>query len=92
MDNIGLDGETARLLVENFPYLRCIGIDSISINAYRNKEEGREAHKILLETGILIVEDMNLTELNAPVKELIVAPMQIKGADGVPVTVVAVLE
>jgi HAD superfamily hydrolase (TIGR01549 family) len=89
LNNIGLDEKTAKYLVENFPNLRAVGIDSVSINAYNNKEEGRKAHKILLGAGILIVEDMYLRALDKPVQKLILAPLQVENADGVPVTVMA---
>jgi len=89
LNNIGLDEKTAKFFVEKFSNLQGIGIDSISINGYKDKEEGRKAHKILLNANILIVEDMDLSALSVPVKKLIVAPLQVEYADGVPVTVMA---
>lgn len=90
--NIGISREVALYLRNEFPYLRAIGIDSISINAYEEKQSGRDAHKVFLggEREILVVEDMDLSQLGiAKIKELIVAPLIIANGDGAPCQVIA---
>lgn len=81
--NKGLHSDTAYFLKQNFPFLKAIGIDSISINAYENKEPGRVAHKVLLsEPEILIIEDLNLADLkNRKIKKMMVLPVVIENAD-----------
>ena len=95
INNIGISSATAKMLRLTLPKLRAIGINSISINAYQNKEDGRLAHKELLgnKPEILIIEDMKLDEIQeGKLNRVIVAPLIIDGADGVPVTIFAEVE
>ena len=74
----------------NFPRIRAIGFDMISLTSRLDKDEGRKAHEeFLLEKNILVVEDMNLEFLNNSPKELYVFPLLIEGADGSPCTIIA---
>lgn len=88
----GLSAKLAPFLRKNFPRLRCIGMDLISISSYSNREEGRKAHHAFLnpEEGepILLIEDMKL-DVKGAISKVIVAPLRIEHADGVPVTVFA---
>jgi len=88
----GLSASLAPFLRNNFPRLRCIGMDIISVSSYTNREEGRKAHHAFLNPKegepILLIEDMKLEE-NGPFKKIIVAPLLIKEADGAPCTVLA---
>ncbi len=91
-NNTGVGVNTVKHLKEKYKNLRAIGINSISINAYKNKDEGRQAHKeLLLATPeILIIEDMKLNEVSeGELNRVIVSPLLIANADGVPVTVIA---
>jgi kynurenine formamidase len=94
--NPGLSSELAVFLRENFPNLRAIGIDSISISSWQNREEGRKAHKIFLDpdycgTPVLLIEDMDLSilEENIGITYCCVLPVRVKGADGSPCTIFA---
>lgn len=92
--NPGLDPETALFLRDRRPRLRAIGLDSISLSNWNNRELGRTAHRrFLLDCGILIVEDMNLMEIDVSsrIQFLIIAPLRYSGSDGTPVTVFAKL-
>jgi len=92
LNNTGISLSVAQYLRENFKNLRCIGIDSISINAYQDKDPGRLAHCEFLcnKPEILIIEDMDLTRVGEGIIEkIIIAPLLIENADGVPVTVIA---
>jgi kynurenine formamidase len=86
--NYGFSAKLYDYLVENFPYIRVIGFDSISISSFQNRLEGREAHKRFLnpEKPILILEDMDLRGLNS-LRKVIVAPTRIGESDGLPCTV-----
>ncbi|NQU87604.1 MAG: cyclase family protein [Mariniphaga sp.] len=91
----GLSANLAPFLRTNFPLLRCIGMDLISISSYCNREEGRKAHHAFLspEEGepILLIEDMKL-DIDSPFDKVIVAPLLINNADGTPCTVMAYTE
>lgn len=93
--NPGLSPELAVWLRAERPKLKCIGFDFISITSYLNRPLGRVAHKAFLgieENGtnpLRVIEDMKLSELSECPKQVIVAPILVAGADGAPVTVLA---
>ena len=75
-----------------FKKLSAVGIDCISINAYKDEKSGILAHKKCLckKPEILIVEDMDLREIaEGKLKLVIVSPMRIDNADGAPVSIIA---
>ncbi len=88
---------SALYLRENFPNLKAIGLDSISVASRSNPSLGKETHQILLDETrfdgppLLIIEDMDLSHDIKEIKELIVSPLFIEGADSAPVTVFGVL-
>ena len=86
----GLDSQLAGYLRERLPYLRCIGMDLISVSSYSNRDEGRKAHHAFLNPKhgdpILLIEDMKLDECS-DLNRVIVAPLLIKNANGVPCTI-----
>ena len=88
----GLSSGLAVYLRKHLPKLRCLGVDLISISSYSNREEGRKAHHAFLNPDdgkpILLIEDMKL-DTNGPFDKVIVAPLLIEHADGVPCTVFA---
>ena len=88
----GLSANLAPFLRRNFPQLRCIGMDLISVSSYSNRAEGRKAHHAFLNpregAPILLIEDMNLN-VDGPFNTVIVAPLLIDNADGSPCTVLA---
>ena len=80
----------AYILKEKFPKLRAFGFDMISISSIQDRRLGRLYHKeFLCENEIVLVEDMKLSSLSKSPKFLIIAPLLIKNADGVPVFVYA---
>lgn len=84
-----LSSSAAEYLTNFYPKLRAIGIDSISISSPLHREEGRKAHRILLELdGFLIVEDMNLESKPSKYSMVIIAPLMINGIDSSPCTVI----
>ena len=80
----------ASIFKKQFPKIRVFGFDMISLTSMNNKEEGKKAHiNFLLDHDILILEDMNLTSINKKPRNIILSPLQIENADGVPCTVIA---
>lgn len=92
-NNPGISPETGILLKELFPNLKIIGFDFISLTSFQNRELGRLAHKSFLggEKPILIIEDMNLTEIQDSPKSLICLPIMLSEVDGAPVTIIATI-
>lgn len=80
----------ANLFKRKFPSLRVFGFDLISLTSKLDKEEGKAAHiNFLINNDILVLEDMNLMHIVTPPQTVVVAPLQIKSADGVPCNVIA---
>jgi kynurenine formamidase len=88
----GLSSELAGYFRQEFPNLRCVGMDLISTSSFSNREEGRKAHQAFLNLDkgepILLIEDMKLDE-KSPFKKVLVAPLLIENAEGVSCTVFA---
>lgn len=80
----------ATLFKNKFPKLRVFGFDLISLTSKIDRAEGKSAHiNFLINNDILVLEDMNLSDLDNTPNNIIVSPLQIVGADGVPCTVIA---
>lgn len=96
-NNPGLEPEIGHTLRERFPSLRAIGIDSISISPWQNREIGREAHRAFLNPAkgnpLVIIEDMDLTKVSSDsqISRIIVLPLLVENADGGPCTIIAEL-
>lgn len=87
---LGIHKSVAGFLKDKFPKLKGIGFDLISLNSYQQRMHGREAHvEFLFNHDLLIVEDMNLSEVDSQTKisEMILSPWWIDGVDGLPVNV-----
>ncbi len=94
--NYGFDPSIANYLHNNFPSIRVMGFDSISVSSFANRMLGRESHKAFLNptAPILLLEDMDLTMLNSSSKinKLDIIPLRISKCDGLPCTIVAEVE
>lgn len=95
--NPGIRSDLVSWLRKNYPEIRCIGIDCVSISSFQNPEEGKKAHlNAFMESEefgepLLLVEDMkldNIQDLDS-VESIIIVPWQIKGIDSAPCTVIA---
>ncbi len=94
-DNPGLDPGIASGLRRDFPTVRAVGIDSISISSWRDRELGRSAHRVFLndknrDKPFLIIEDMHLDSIKkgARLKKVIVLPLRVKSVEASPCTVI----
>jgi arylformamidase len=73
-----LSADTARALVANG--VRLVGIDYLSIGS-------EEAHRILLEAGVCVLEGLWLGAAPPGEYEMICLPLRLEGADGAPARV-----
>lgn len=91
--NYGFDPSIADYLRSEFPNIRVIGFDSVSVSSFSNRMLGREAHKAFLNPNspILLLEDMDLTRLtkDSKILKLDIAPLRIANSDGLPCTIIA---
>ena len=90
----GVTVEAGLWLRKNFPKLKMIGFDFISLSSFQHRTEGRLSHQAFLNPHaegqpILIIEDMTLKELRATPNEVIIAPWRISSMDSAPCTVIA---
>ncbi len=91
----GMSAEGAGYLAENFPQLKALGLDTISLAAMQHLEEGLEAHRILLRgerRRFLIIEDMNLDGDLSHLRQVMAVPLFVEGVDSAPCTVMGVVE
>ena len=92
-DNPGLESSLANILKENLPNLRGVGFDFISLTSWNHRAHGRIAHVSFLgdPNRLLVIEDMDLTEINGftKVNSLVIAPLRTVDGNGCPVTIIA---
>jgi kynurenine formamidase/threonine dehydrogenase-like Zn-dependent dehydrogenase len=81
-DYAHLDRSAAKMLAER--RVQMVGIDYLSIG---RGNEGPEVHRILLEAGVVIVEGLDLSRVNAGLYDVICLPLKILGGDGAPARV-----
>lgn len=91
--NPGISKRVALYFRKNFPCIRAIGIDWVSISSYQKRHLGREAHRAFLNPKgfnkpILIVEDMDLSGDISKLKEIYIFPLMIDDFDSAPCTVI----
>lgn len=90
--NYGFDPVVAVYLRKEFPNIRVVGFDSISVSSFTHRILGRKAHESFLnpEKPILLLEDMDLTKITAKMsfKKITIAPLRISKCDGMPCTVI----
>ena len=94
--NPGVTPDAVKWIRENFPNIRCLGIDCVSMSGYKHPELGREAHvNAFIESNdlgvpLLLIEDLKLSEIkNRSIKKILVVPWQIKGIDSAPCSILA---
>jgi arylformamidase len=80
-DYVSFDGGAALALVESQVVL--VGIDGPSVDPY--KSDTHPAHTVFCETGIAVVENLDLADVEPGPYTLICLPLKLEGADGSPV-------
>jgi len=91
----GFSVSSARYLAHNFPKLRALGLDTVSLACMQHLEEGLEAHRILLRgegRRFLIIEDMNLDWNLSNLHRVIALPLFVEGVDSAPCTVMGIVD
>jgi len=76
---VGLSKDAAEWIVKR--NIRLVGIDYLSVQRYF---DGPDAHQILLNAGVIILEGLNLSQVKPGLYELICLPLNIVGAEGAP--------
>lgn len=87
----GFSEAGAQHLADNFPDLRCLGTDTVSLASMMELDEGLRAHQALLVDGkkFLVLEDLDLDYDLSDITEVIALPLMVRGIDGGPCTVIA---
>ncbi len=88
--NPGLSGEAAAYLVERFPLLRCLALDTISLEWISDDSHGWAAHRVLLgqrDRPVLVIEDLCLDFGGRTPGRVFAFPLLVDGVDSFPCTV-----
>lgn len=94
MENFGFHMELADYIRNNFPAVRLFGFDTMSVSSFAERMEGRKAHKAFLnpEHPLILLEDMMLMDVAMDkISRLIILPLRVDNADGLPCTVIGEL-
>lgn len=89
----GISPDACEYLLSSFPSLKAIGMDWISLAAYRRLDEGILAHQILCgvhhpDRYMIIIEDLILDEAPDRMNRLYAIPLFPEGVDSSPCTVI----
>ena len=76
---VAIDSIAAQLLVERG--VRTVGVDYLSVAPY---PDTTPTHRILLNAGVVIIEGLNLSAVEAGEFDLYCLPVKLAGADGAP--------
>jgi arylformamidase len=79
-DFVYLSAAASQYLAER--QVRLVGIDYLSVGGFR--ADGVETHQALLQTGIWIIEGLNLSGVQPGRVQLVCLPLKSAGADGAP--------
>ena len=93
----GISASCAERIVHEYPDLKAVALDWISLASPLHPWEGVRAHQIMLGKGgtrpVLIIEDVDMRDLKPQeLRRVIALPLYIRGTDSAQVTMVAELE
>lgn len=77
---------------ENFPNLKAIALDTISLSSLDDREMGRAAHRSILGRDIRIFEDVAMQHIESQLREVWALPLLLENADGAQVTMIGFCE
>ena len=99
LENPGITPELADYIRSEFTNIRCVGLDSISVSSYPNRDIGRETHKIFLRKNkykgepVLLLEDLDLSKKGLDkLKTMLICPLMIENIDSAPCMVIGIFE
>ncbi len=90
-----VDSKIPFYLKENYPSIKAVGFDVISVTSQLDRDEGKRCHYNFLssDTGreILIIEDIDYSQLekNDEIEEVVILPLMFEKMDGSPCTIMA---
>jgi len=95
--NPGISAEMTSILRSDFPSVRAVGMDIISVTSRLHREEGRKAHSKILgdeynSDPIVLIEDMSLIDYTHDINRITVCPLMIQDADGAPCVLIGYYE
>jgi arylformamidase len=82
-DYVYLATDAAKYLAEQ--KINCVGIDYLSLG---NKANDSEVHRLILGSGIIIIEGLKLKDIDPGDYEMVCLPLKIKHSDGGPSRVI----
>jgi len=90
-ESIGFDNGVAEFLRLNFPKLRMIGFDQLSLTSYKHRHLGRVVHKEFFKYDILPIEDVDFTELKSynKINSIVISPLRIDKLEAALVSIIA---
>jgi arylformamidase len=77
-----ISNEAAQLLVDK--KVRLVGIDYITVGGFATPEENRFVHKLFLNGGVSILEEVNLKGVKPGKYELLAVPIRLRKGDAAP--------
>jgi arylformamidase len=83
-DYLGVTEAGARHLVNQG--IKLVGVDYLSVESFRRP--GAPAHHVLLGSGTVVIEGLNLRDVEPGIYDLLCLPLRIVDADGAPARVV----
>lgn len=78
-----ITSEAASYLIECG--IKVIGVDYLSVGGY--KKDGGKVHKIFLQSGIWLIEGLDLSSVEPGMYQFICLPLKIRNGDGAPARV-----
>ncbi len=91
----GFGIESARLIRQECPNLRAMGMDVSSVACIADLENTMAAHNVLLEGAdrkFIIIEEMNLEPELTGLKEVRISPWLVKGMDSGPCSIIGIID
>jgi arylformamidase len=83
-DYVGLTEAGAKHLVERG--VKVVGVDYLSVEEFR--KPGAPAHRVLLGSGAIVIEGLNLLDVEPGHYDMFCLPLRIVGCDGAPARVI----
>jgi arylformamidase len=83
-DYIGITESAARHLIDQG--VKVVGVDYLSVEEF--KKAGAPAHHLLLGSGTIVIEGLNLQDVAPGIYEMTCLPLKVVGGDGAPARVV----